>query len=389
VADKPKDLKGASIASAIASNVESQKVKVDPEVRRDNAFVLEQTESPFTLKGIGTQPLNLKVDGLKHIYTIGGFTPVELKPLNFGVGEVTYPASEFRFVDATTASKSHDLEREIADLKRQRDKQASALKAHKEGSHKQEAKIEELQTTVAKLREKEQLSFLLERVNAAAQRALLGSDEFQQQFLSVAEVPAFVMSIDIRRSTELMLKARRPELFAAFITTLCNDLMKVIKECFGVVDKFTGDGVLAFFPEFFSGPDAGYLVVTAASRAHEVFTQNYRTFRNSFNSVLTDVGLGIGVDYGMLHLVEIAGGLTVVGQPVVYACRLGGCPAGKTSLNQPAYEKISEKFSSNVFVHETELEIKHEGRILAYEVALNQHAHEPQLPQWLEKQATE
>jgi len=55
-----------------------------------------------------------------------------------------------------------------------------------------------------------------------------------------------------------MLKARSPALFAGFMTQLCAALEVTIKEEYGVFDKFTGDGVLAFFPEFFSGKDAGY-----------------------------------------------------------------------------------------------------------------------------------
>ena len=277
------------------------------------------------------------------------------------------PFQGFEIIDISTKEKSRVLEREIAALKQQRDEQAAALKEQSEDSRKQREKIEVLQSTVQSLEEKEQLNFLLERVNASAQKALLGSEDFRAQFLQSREVESFVMSVDIRRSTELMLKARAAEQFAAFITTLCRDLMQIVTECFGVVDKFTGDGILAFFPQFFSGADAGYLAITAASRCHEAFAHNYRAFRSSFNSILNEVGLGIGIDFGALHLVRMAGGLTVVGQPVVYACRLGGCPAGKTLLNQPAYEKISERFSANVFLQETELEIKHEGKMLAYE----------------------
>jgi len=35
------------------------------------------------------------------------------------------------------------------------------------------------------------------------------------------------------------------------MTELCFDLETAIKDEFGVFDKFTGDGVLAFFPEIF------------------------------------------------------------------------------------------------------------------------------------------
>jgi hypothetical protein len=38
---------------------------------------------------------------------------------------------------------------------------------------------------------------------------------------------------------------------------------------------------------------------------------------------LKDTGLGIGIDFGATRLVQMAGGLSVVGAPVVYACRLG------------------------------------------------------------------
>jgi class 3 adenylate cyclase len=156
-----------------------------------------------------------------------------------------------------------------------------------------------------------------------------------------------------------------------------------VKECYGVFDKFTGDGILAFFPEFFSGPDAAFYAIQAASRCHVMFENKYREFRTSFSAILNDVGLGIGIDYGLANLAQMAGGLTVVGVPVVYACRLGGAPAGKTLLNQPAFEKITERLSTICFVRETELDLKHEGRALAYEVTLNTSRYMPQPPIWL------
>jgi len=308
---------------------------------------------------------------------------IDWDPIQFSNQSLLQGVSQITVIDPIAKTKSKDLECQINELRKSRDAQAVALQAEKEGSRKQASTIKQLKATVMNLQEKERLRFLLERVSGAAHEALLVKTELRNQFMTTEEVPAFVMSVDIRRSTELMLKARKPEQFAAFITTLCTDLMRIIYDCLGVVDKFTGDGVLSFFPEFFTGPDAGYLVATAAARCHEAFDHHYRAFRSSFNSVLSGVGLGIGIDYGMLHLVQMAGGLTVVGQPVVYACRLGGCPAGTTLLNQPAYEKIMERFSSHLFVQETELEIKHEGKILAYTVSPNRNAYKPTMPDWL------
>ncbi len=195
------------------------------------------------------------------------------------------------------------------------------------------------------------------------------------------------MSVDIRRSTDLMLKARTPQAFATFITSLCKDLMDVVRNNNGVVDKFTGDGILCFFPEFFSGGDAGYYALASADECHRTFDKHYRAQRNSFRSVLRDIGLGIGVDYGDCHLVQVAGNLTIVGSPVVYACRLGGAPAGTTLLNQPAYEIISERHGGLVLLDETSIEIKHEGTLIAYAAKLSRRDYKAAPPAWIAKKS--
>ena len=152
-----------------------------------------------------------------------------------------------------------------------------------------------------------------------------------------------------------MLKARKPEKYAEFVTQLTRQLIKEILESFGVFDKFTGDGILAFFPDFYSGKDAGFHAASAALRCHQIFQSHYREHRTSFISILQDTGLGIGIDYGRLHLVQVSGALTVVGPPVVYACRLGGAPAGSTYINQPAYEELSNNYGNYLHFEETTL----------------------------------
>jgi len=230
---------------------------------------------------------------------------------------------------------------------------------------------------------------LLARVDPRAWELLLKSAGFREKFFSNEERNAFVVSIDIRRSTELMLKARTPALFAEFISHLCLDLIDIIKRNFGVFDKFTGDGILAFFPEFFSGQDAGIHAVTAALRCHAAFEAHYTRSRGCFSSVLLDTGLGIGIDYGATRVLQMADGLTVVGQPVVYACRMGAAPAGKTYINQPAYEKIRDGSKGTFHFSDERLEIKHEGLLLAYSVRSTGSEPEPRMPDWLPKSALE
>ena len=58
-------------------------------------------------------------------------------------------------------------------------------------------------------------------------------------------------------------------------------------------------------------------------------------------------------------------------------------------LNQPAYEVIFEKFSAYCNVVETEINFKHEGSTLAYQVALNGKPYQPREPAWLASSAAE
>lgn len=298
--------------------------------------------------------------------------------------DVTRLPRELRSPLSTAPSEAgaSTLEHEIRKLREAIAKQSEALLAEKADAVEKQKRIADLDTTLAQLRQRERLAFLLNQVHPAAQGLLDADEGFRNRFLESKDCTGFVLSVDIRRSTELMLKARKPERFAAFIAMLSRQLTKVVLESFGVFDKFTGDGILAFFPDFYSGPDAGFHAVAVASRCHEIFQAHYRDHRSAFMSVTQETGLGIGIDFGTLHLVQVAGALTVVGPPVVYACRLGGAPPGATLLNQPAFEVLSERHGLHFAFEETSHELKHEGRTLAYRVHPTGKFYEPRVPDW-------
>lgn len=181
-----------------------------------------------------------------------------------------------------------------------------------------------------------------------------------------------------------MLKAREPQLFAKFISELSNGLREIILANHGVFEKFTGDGVLAFFPDFYTGTDGGYYAITAAEECQRFFTQHYRQSYSCFESVLSlsDVGLGIGIDYGQISLERVGDEISIVGKPVVYACRMASTKAGTTLLNQRAYEKVNDRFSAVCAITEGELEVKHEARHVAYFVNRNNQTYTASEPAW-------
>jgi class 3 adenylate cyclase len=252
------------------------------------------------------------------------------------------------------------------------------------------------------------LSPVLSRVSQRAHDQLVASPRVLVKLLSAAgplvqcraadvdgrSSPAFVVSVDLRKSTELMLKIV-PEssgAYASILMRMCERMRDAMKEEFAIFDKFTGDGVLAFFPSFFSGRrrDVAYRAIAAAERCHKLFDEFYEDFwphllsvpipGNAEEAVPDAVGLGIGIDYGVVRLVNVGDELTIVGAPVVYACRMSGSAhACSTLLNQRAFDVVKADGLLDYLKWTQEaVRIKHEGsRSVAYRVRLKSRQSSP------------
>ena len=232
------------------------------------------------------------------------------------------------------------------------------------------------------LQSKYDLMYILSCIDQQHHQAFVESEKNQSLFKDGSTSESFVISIDIRRSTDLMLKAKSAKDFSGFISELCTKLCDVIKTKGGVFDKFTGDGILASFPVSYSGPDAGLKCLSAAKECHRVYRDIFHQYRSSFDCIPLDSGLGIGVDFGTVTYVRIPESLTVVGKPVVYACRLGGCPAFKTAINQGAYDKICRNGKASLLATEGSVTFKHDGEMLCYFCELQNEPNEYAIPEW-------
>lgn len=274
-------------------------------------------------------------------------------------------------------SEINRLEAQILDI---------AQKAKDEAKEKNAA-IVKLKKLKEELEAKEKVSHVISRVCAEARNEILTKKDFQEKFQNNTNCDCVVVSIDIRSSTELMLRARTPELFSQFITKLSDSLAEIILSNYGVFDKFTGDGILAFFPKFFSGETAILRAIKAAEECHLAFKTHYDKCRGHFNVFIRNTGLGIGIDYGSVMLVNNVRELTVVGVPVVYACRMSNAKAGDTLLNQPAKEELEKYFHDDMKFIETEINIKHEGEALAYKVEVFKDLSQIPKPDWVNQSA--
>lgn len=191
-----------------------------------------------------------------------------------------------------------------------------------------------------------------------------------------------VVSIDIRSSTQLMLNAKTPKDYVAFISDLSFALSTQVKEDYGIYDKFTGDGLLCFFPSFYSGEDHIYRALMCAESCHNIFKTIYAKHYDKFSVVRADVGLGIGIDVGETYLTFVNNEPTVIGTPVVYACRLSSAPSNMTYLNQQVYEVIKQKYPENFELKTCETEFKGQGKMRVHECIFSKELDPVPLPEW-------
>jgi class 3 adenylate cyclase len=267
------------------------------------------------------------------------------------------------------AEKSEDLTKE-KDLLDKIETLSTELATARIEKKKKEETISKLQAALSEFQKQEDIKYLLGKINKNAENKIRTDPDFLAEFAAGKRHNAFVVSVDIRSSTDLMLNAKSPDAFASFISILCDRLTGLVIDNGGVFDKFTGDGVLAFFPEFYSGDDAGYRALAMASDAIIFFEKHYKTNRDSFRVVIANTGLGVGIDYGSVHFVNIGASLSIVGNPVVYACRFAATEAGSICINQPAKELIMSKYPACTTVNEMTINIKSSGPVYANRVEL-------------------
>jgi hypothetical protein len=224
---------------------------------------------------------------------------------------------------------------------------------------------EEFKNLSSELTKKLELQFLLMRIHPNAINILLDNTRNTLSGFTDNEIIEMtVISIDIRKSTELMLKISNPDDYAIFISGLTEGLKDIVIKNYGVFDKFTGDGILAYFPIFYSGENGILNACLTAQMCHTYFAKYYKK-NNSIFQVLLETGLGIGIDHGNVKIVKINGEQTIVGSPVVYACRFSGAPANHTYLNNIANSKIG---ALGLTTKRTNFELKNEGIVVAYDL---------------------
>lgn len=189
-----------------------------------------------------------------------------------------------------------------------------------------------------------------------------------------------ILSDDIRNSTELMLRAIRPHENAEFLGKLTRRIWSVITDNLGVFDKFTGDGVLAFFPDRFTGEHSVLNAIRAGAQCIDAFDELFDLGR--YDLCPADAGLCVGLDKGPTYQTVIADGHTVVGDAVVHACRFTKGPKGKLLAGQRIHNALLGIEHTAVSLRETSITIRGMD-CFAYEVSRGTALEVLPDPEWL------
>ena len=156
-------------------------------------------------------------------------------------------------------------------------------------------------------------------------------EETSRQFPGGAEVEMTMIFADIRGSTALSEKMSPTE-FSQLINRFYAASTKIIIEEDGLVEKFAGDEVVAFWGAGFAGPDYVQRTVRVAKKLLRVMAQQ-------------KIPIGVGVHFGKAYFgaLSIAEGWTDIsakGDAVNTAARLASkAAAGEIIVSEQALQK--------------------------------------------------
>jgi class 3 adenylate cyclase len=172
-----------------------------------------------------------------------------------------------------------------------------------------------------------------------------------------------------------------PELIAVFLNEYLGIAVPIIHENDGVVDKFIGDGILAYFG-FKERDDDGsvgalnaILAALKLKKSFQSFKQNWLDIWKTVTNFDTNIDIKCGINTGSV-LVGLMGSeerdqFTVIGTHVNLASRLEGiAEADQIVISQYTKEKVVEKFNLQT-IQIKEDKIKAFEDILEYYIVLS------------------
>jgi len=174
-----------------------------------------------------------------------------------------------------------------------------------------------------------------------------------------------------------------PELIAVFLNEYLGVAVPIIHEYGGIIDKFIGDGIMAYFG-FKETDDDGSIGASNAiiaalkiKKAFQFFKKNWLDIWSTVTNFDTNIDIKCGINTGSV-LVGLMGSqerdqFTVIGTHVNLASRMEGiAEADQIVISQYTKEKVSQKFNMET-IQIKEEKIKAFEDITEYYVVIGQN----------------
>ena len=174
-----------------------------------------------------------------------------------------------------------------------------------------------------------------------------------------------------------------PELIAVFLNEYLGVAVPIIHEYGGIIDKFIGDGIMAYFgfketdDDGSIGSSNAIIAALKIKNAFQFFKKNWLDIWSTVTNFDTNIDIKCGINTGSV-LVGLMGSqerdqFTVIGTHVNLASRMEGiAEADQIVISQYTKEKVSQKFNMEA-IQIKEEKIKAFEDITEYYVVIGQN----------------
>ena len=191
-----------------------------------------------------------------------------------------------------------------------------------------------------------------------------------------------VMVADIRRSQDLITYGLSPNTYREQIMGFLTEVKTILREDYGIYDRFTGDGYIAYFNEFvcrMGGRDYYEMALDACTRIQKFSETYFDNWSRQIRKIpIEPIGLSIGIDSGKVDFKDIDDQLFAIGDACVWATRM--CNAGKRGqvvFNNIPYHQIAS-YGEEGFSREIDAETKNCESFKAFSVQPSKVAYKQQ-----------
>ena len=171
------------------------------------------------------------------------------------------------------------------------------------------------------------------------------SDEYVEKLSSTDSI---VLVADIRKSQDLMTYGPSPDFFRDKILEFTSQMRKIIKDNYGIFDKFTGDGFLCYFNSHLCegfGKDYYKQLLKATKEIMDFSDTFFKDWVKHIRKLPPNSsGLTLGIDSGIVKFRDLDNHLFAIGDAIVWANRMSSAgKKGEVILNNIPYHKLTEK----------------------------------------------